>query len=815
MLKSKSSALCSPWSCGLTLLMLLLALAAMGQQASVVPTLVNFKGILTDVNGKPLTGTVGVTFYLYKDSEGGAPLWMETQNVQPDKSGRYTVSLGATTSTGLPTDVFVSGEARWLGVQPEGQAEQPRVLLLSVPYALKAGDAETIGGLPASAFVLANSAQGNGAGTKPAVIPASSAATKNTAPPANPAVTGKGVVDFIPMWDTTSDIVDSVIFQKSSEIGIATTAPAATLDVNGKTDVRDTLTLFPKGTDSTLAISGTTFKVDRTGKVTFITGQTFPGAGTITGITTASGSGLSGGGTTGTLSLKVPAAGITNAMLADSKIILNANTDGGITAPGAMTLGSTYTMGLKPCSANQILQYSGTAWNCAAAAGTGTITGVTAGADLTGGGTSGKVTLNLDTTKVPQLNAFNTFSEPQTILASGVNSDGLDSSTNTPGFNGVSGISFAATGAGSGVWGLSLSPGGFGVYGTSASGSGVYGTGTVGVQGASSGGTGVYGTSAENFGVIGDGGSEGGNFYGTSFGSYSFSNTDSSFAVGAYGAEFGSTTETFGVWGYSESPVGVGSYGQAVSASGRGAIYGGEGSYGVWGDTGSTCCPGAAVLATADDNYALIAVNNSSTGWSSGWFENDESSSATDPVLITDSPSYLGQCIIDVSGNLSCNGSITPVVPVGGSRKVALNTISSPESWFEDAGSGQLSNGEALVNIEAVFGETVNTGMEYHVFLTPNGDCKGLYVVQKSPSSFVVRELGGGTSSIAFDYRIMAKRKGFEQLRLVDKTERMNAARPKGAVGTRPAMPTAQDIRKAQEAHLRAAHLAPPVLKTK
>jgi hypothetical protein len=32
-------------------------------------------------------------------------------------------------------------------------------------------------------------------------------------------------------------------------------------------------------------------------------------------------------------------------------------------------------------------------------------------------------------------------------------------------------------------------------------------------------------------------------------------------------------------------------------------------------------------------------------------------------------------------------------------------------------------------------GETVNTGLDYHVFLTPNGDCKGLYVSQKSPTS--------------------------------------------------------------------------------
>jgi len=46
------------------------------------------------------------------------------------------------------------------------------------------------------------------------------------------------------------------------------------------------------------------------------------------------------------------------------------------------------------------------------------ITGVTAGTDLTGGGTSGNVTLNLDTTKVPQLKTANTFTANQTMTGS-------------------------------------------------------------------------------------------------------------------------------------------------------------------------------------------------------------------------------------------------------------------------------------------------------------------------------------------------------------------------------------------------------------
>jgi hypothetical protein len=394
-------------------------LAAFSQQSasstepSSVPPLVNFTSTLSDINGKPIVGVSGVTFLLYKEQQGGSPLWMETQTVTTDENGHYSVTLGAASTAGLPTSLFPAGESRWLAVQPHGEAEQSRVLLLSVPYALKAGDASTVGGLPASAFMLANSGA-TSKGSSATSSPATSNGAGKAAPPANPAVTGKGTLNYIPLWDSASDIVNSVMFQKSSDIGISTTTPAAPLDVNGKTDVRDTLTLFPKSTDNTLAVNGTSFKVSSAGLVTFISGQTFPGAGTITGITTSTGSGLSGGGTTGTLSLKVPSAGITNAMLQNSKVTLNASTAGGLTVPGAMTLGNTYTIGLKTCSTNQVLQYNGSAWNCATA-GTGTITGVTAGTDLTGGGTTGTVTLNLDTTKVPQLATANTFSGKETF----------------------------------------------------------------------------------------------------------------------------------------------------------------------------------------------------------------------------------------------------------------------------------------------------------------------------------------------------------------------------------------------------------------
>jgi hypothetical protein len=121
-----------------------------------VPRLVTFNGSLRDLDGQPRTGTVGMTFAIYTASTGGQRLWQETQNVQLDQQGHYEAMLGAM-SQGIPLDLFSSGEPRWLGVQAQlpNEEEQPRVLLVSVPYALKAADAETLGGLPASAFARA------------------------------------------------------------------------------------------------------------------------------------------------------------------------------------------------------------------------------------------------------------------------------------------------------------------------------------------------------------------------------------------------------------------------------------------------------------------------------------------------------------------------------------------------------------------------------------------------------------------------------------------------------------------------------------
>lgn len=377
----------------LACLLLVASLLASAQESEpsngIVPSLVNFSGVLADMNGKPLTGTVSMTFSLYKDRQVGAAIWTESQNVQVDRAGHYSVMLGSTTSQGLPADLFASGEARWLSVHAEGQPEE-WVMLLSVPYAMKAADAATIGGLPPSAFALA--AQGGAT----SVVQPSPPATIIT-----PNLGGSGTQDFIPLWTTSAGTLgNSVLFQSGSgsvaKIGVNTTAPASTLDIAGGSTVRGLLSLPSTGTATASgghnsqpldfaasvfngtsstpvtqsfqwqaepvnndksnagtslnllfgtgasAPAETGLNIASNGQITFATGQKFPGTGTVTGV--VAGPGLAGGNSSGNVSLHVQNGGITNAMLQNPAVTYSAGP--GLVGGGTVPLGGSTTLSL-------------------------------------------------------------------------------------------------------------------------------------------------------------------------------------------------------------------------------------------------------------------------------------------------------------------------------------------------------------------------------------------------------------------------------------------------------------------------------------
>jgi hypothetical protein len=237
--------------------LMLLALACLSSavaQDSAVPRLVKFSGIVRDGSGVPRTGVAGLTFALYAAEDGGVALWSETQNVQLDSTGRYTAFIGAGSAEGIPVDLFMSGQAQWLGVHPEGGSEGPRVMLVSVPYALKAGDSETLGGRPASAFMPA--LQDESPAPELNVVSGGTHSISK-AGTVRPDIAGSGTVNYIAIWtNSTGTLGDSTIYQSGGKTGIGTTSPATALNVVGTGDQVLTLQSTTSGNPGT-ALSNT------------------------------------------------------------------------------------------------------------------------------------------------------------------------------------------------------------------------------------------------------------------------------------------------------------------------------------------------------------------------------------------------------------------------------------------------------------------------------------------------------------------------------------------------------------------------------
>jgi trimeric autotransporter adhesin len=614
---------------------------ATAPSSGVVPQLVNFSGKAVDAQGKTISGIAGVTFAIYKDQYEGAPLWMETQNVTADSKGNYTVQLGAVTSSGLPLELFSTGEARWLGVRINGGEEQPRVLLLSVPYALKAADAQTLGGLPASAFALAAPASSGS-------VALAAAASSSPAGALQPALAGTGTADYIPLWTPNgSTLGDSVLFQSGSgttaRVGINITTPATTLDVKGGATVRGTLSLpasaaatasagkssqplsltasafssttstalnqvfqwqaeaagndtsTPSGTLNLLFGEGATkpsatgLSIASNGQVTFATGQTFPGAITSVGLSapssdfTVTGSPIT---TSGTLALNWTVAP-TNANTPNAIVKRDSNGSFNVAAVVA-------TLGVSGNS---------TSTSTAGVDGTDTLGGM--GVLGVAKGTSGQGVWG---------ESFGTA-----FAANGQGADGVHGQSHSVNGSGVAGLNsdpngkgVYAQGGGYGIyaWGTGTSStgaygtgGAYGVYGTSSgsTGTGVYGTGLTGVSGynsTTSAGYGVWGSSTNGVGVYGSGPT------GVTGASSTLVGVSGSGPVGVSGTD--SSGVGTGVSGTSSGGTGV----TGSSTNGYGVTGISTNAYAVYGNSTSS----VGVYGNSTGNVGVFGVSSASTG---------------------------------------------------------------------------------------------------------------------------------------------------------------------------------------------------------
>jgi hypothetical protein len=175
------------------LLLAALVLGAVCTSLGQVPREINYQGRLLDASAGPLVGGHSVVFRIFDDPAGGVALWTETQAVTADSAGVFAVVLGSVDPIGVAFD-----GPRWLEVEVDGEVLAPRRNMASVPFALQAANSHAVGGLHADAF-------------------ADSAHAHHSLDAAD------------------GDPASAVYVDGSGNVGIATQAPQARLDVAGTT----------------------------------------------------------------------------------------------------------------------------------------------------------------------------------------------------------------------------------------------------------------------------------------------------------------------------------------------------------------------------------------------------------------------------------------------------------------------------------------------------------------------------------------------------------------------------------------------------
>jgi hypothetical protein len=774
--------------------------------STVVPQWVRYAGVASQADGKPRTGRASITFQVFQDEQGGESLWSETQSVTLDAAGHFQVHLGATSPAGLPAALFATGEARWLEVQVRGSTPQTRVLLASVPYAMKAADAATLGGLPASAFARAGSTDAQTLAAEPAGVHQDTATAVTT--------TG-GATGYLPVYSGTSTIDNSLLFQSAANVGIGTTTPAATLDVHGSLDVRGTLTLENSGTATTTAgansqpldFSASTYNSSSKAAQNAVFALRAEPVGNDTTSPGATLNLLYGlGGTPGETGLKISTKGVfsfapgqTFASTATSGNAVSGTSTSGIGVSGASTsgdgvLGDTAgtTVGtagvLGVAGSGNSDGFGGIAgvWGNASAhvgvLGTSNQYAGAQGISGTGQGVRGVSTSN---SGVQGTSTSGTGVAGSSSTADGVLGYTAGNTLGTAGVFGVAGPRTSFNGIAA-VWGDASSHVGVfgsstlyaGVYGASTNGNGIQGSSTSGTAGSfTSSGSAPTVTATNSLGTITLYASTTSATDATVYASASGTAGVGVSATGDVGGVYGSTgAGGTGLEGYSNTGVGV--VGISVKPSVVGIGFRNE-KTAIWADSGSNPFQTdiiATLMAFADDNHSALMKNNSNN-YPTMYLQNNGSAGLGDlpAAAVLRAGGKSGSCGISVEGHLSCTGQVKTLSTTRGGRMVESYAVHSPENWMEDFGSGTLRNGAVTVSIDPTFAETTNTNTDYHILLTPRGDSKTLYVANLTAKSFEVHESGHGTSSIAFDYRIVAKRKGYEGQRLTDVTQTFHA----------------------------------------
>ncbi|HMD49791.1 MAG TPA: hypothetical protein VKG79_11860 [Bryobacteraceae bacterium] len=210
------------------------------------------------------------------------------------------------------------------------------------------------------------------------------------------------------------------------------------------------------------------------------------------------------------------------------------------------------------------------------------------------------------------------------------------------------------------------------------------------------------------------------------------------YAIGNGGPGYTQLNQSVGVYGIGGAGDAPGVLGQGGSTAAAG-VQGSSGSgFGVSGQSGS----GVGVMAFSNSATGLVAqgtigliASTTAGGGTAGQFDGN----------------------VVIGGQLTVHGAKSVAVPFPDGSHRKLYCVESPENWFEDFGFGELSNGEAQVQLEEGFRSVVNSDA-YHVFITEYEDNNALYVAERTSAGFLVRAKASKANG-TFSYRVVAKRR--------------------------------------------------------
>lgn len=396
------------------------------------------------------------------------------------------------------------------------------------------------------------------------------------------------------------------------------------------------------------------------------------------------------------------------------------------------------------------------------------------------------------------------------IYARGVNSNGIGVigvGSNAASYSTISGGIGGSFAGNYGAYGKGLASDGIGVLGLGSNGSGYY-TVTGGSGGAFTGyhgalavgtdvtmGTGIIAAGNNSSYVIMPAGA-GGAFTGVTTGAAGFG-TNSSSGIGIIGAG-----NNQAAWVPSTGCGGAftGNYGvfcRSVAAAGTGILAAGNnianpltytgGSGGAFTGTeagvvgyGTTAATGIGVIGVG--NNATVSVP--STGCGGAFFgsvcgvygkaNNTDNNNRYGGYFETSGAyAYVGVRYSNTNRKILGTNSVSTIVKNTKGDLVILTCPEAPETVFQDFGIGQLINGYAHIPIDPDLVININVSDQHplKVYVTPEGDCNGLYVTNKSAEGFDVFELQGGKSNISFSWQIVATRADEQYMLTNGKTE--------------------------------------------